>query len=630
MSDATAVFFTELKREIRQLWQDLSYNTQRFAVGVRNQMRLMQQAKLDYVILPIGGPLPERADPPRSFIQRQLPLPAPPLPMEVLNDRLQAIGDASNVKGVLFIFRGFSTGLATLQNLRRSIERLQAAGKEVIVYTPHLDMAHYFVAAAADRIIAPPGARFEVLGLRSEATFLKETLARVGVEAEVIQISPYKSAYNMLSEATITPEQQEQLEWLLDDTFDLLLQAMADGRGQSVDAIRELIDGAPYTAVRACELGLIDDMAYEDELAEKLASEREAARSEAGRSKEEIGSADSLSASSAKEAGKLPAVQEKKEKAKLLTWDKAGPMLLEKARRWPDKFIGVVSLEGLITMGSSRQPPLIPLPFMDGATAGEATLLNLLRRVEKIDEMAALILHVDSGGGSALASELITREIERIGQKKPVLAYMGNTAASGGYEVSVLAKHIMCQPATITGSIGVIMMRPNTQGLYEKLSVKRVSIKRGERAGLYSDGGPLSDDERETLWRGVVETYEAFKQLVANGRSLPYADLDPICEGRVWTGRQALERSLVDSYGDFEDAIRQAAELAGLPTGPDDGISVANLYPRNGRYRPPQPIEAADDANKAIAELGRWLSGERLRELSGQPLLLLPYKIRFR
>lgn len=619
MSEATAVFFTDLKQELRQLWQDIRNGYDRFTVGLRNQIRLMQRAELDYVILPISGPLPERADPPRGFIQRQLPLPAPPLPMEVLNHRLQAIGDAANVKGVLFIFRGFGAGLATLQNLRRSIERLQAAGKEVIVYTPHLDMAHYFVAAAADRIIVPPGARFEVLGLRSEATFLKEALDRVGVEAQVIQISPYKSAFNMLSEADITPEQRAQLEWLLDDTFDLLIQAMAGGRDKSVDEIRELIDGAPYTAVQARDLGLIDDVAYEDELAERLEQEQET----------ESGSADVPSAE--EEAGETPALREKK-KARLLTWGKAHPMLLEKARKWPDKFIGVVSLEGLITMGPSRQPPLIPLPFMDGATAGEATLLNLLRRVEKIDEMAALILHVDSGGGSALASELITREIERIGRKKPVLAYMGNVAASGGYEVSALAKHIMCQPATITGSIGVIMMRPNTQGLYEKLSVKRVSIKRGERAGLYSDDGPLSDDDRETLWRGVVETYETFKQLVANGRSLPYEDLDPICEGRVWTGRQAREHKLVDSHGDFEDAIRQAAEMAGLPTGPDDGLPVVNLYPKGDGYRLPQPFEYEDEAApvEAITELGRWLSGERLRELSGRPLLLLPYEVKFR
>ncbi|MEJ2747138.1 MAG: signal peptide peptidase SppA [Anaerolineae bacterium] len=627
MSDNTAVFFTDLKRELHQLWQDLSYNTQRFAVGLRNQIRLLQRAELDYIILPIGGPLPERADPPRSFIQRQLPLPAPPLPMEAVNHRLQAIGDAANVKGVLFIFRGFSAGLATLQNLRRSIERLQAAGKEVIVYTPYLDVAHYFVAAAADRIIAPPGARFEVLGLRSEAIFLKETLARIGVAAEVIQISPFKTAYNMLGEADITPEHRAQLEWLLDDTFDLLTQAMAGGRGKSVTEIRDLIDGAPYTAVQARDLGLIDDVAYEDELEEKLAPEQELELE----LEEKSGSADGSFVK--EEAGEPPAVpKEGKKKAKLLTWGKAHPMLLEKARKWPDKFIGVVSLEGLITMGPSRQPPLIPLPFLDGATAGEATLVNLLRRAEKIDEMAALILHVDSGGGSALASELITREIERIGRKKPVLAYMGNTAASGGYEVSVLARHIMCQPVTITGSIGVIMMRPDTQALYEKLSVKRVSIKRGERADLYSDDGPLSDDERETLWRGVVETYETFKQLVANGRSLAYDDLDPICEGRVWTGRQALGHKLVDSHGDFEDAIRRAAELADLPTGPDDGIPVANLYPKSDGHRPPRPFETEDGAAPAaaIAELSRWLSGERLRELSGQPLLLLPYEIKFR
>ena len=613
MSDETADFFTELKQELRDLGRDFSHSYQQAIVTVRNQMRHLQQAKLDYIILPIGGPLPERADPPRSFIQRQLPLPAPPLPMEVLNHHLQAIGDAGNVKGVLFVFRGFSTGLATLQNLRRSIERLQAAGKEVIVYTPYLDIAHYFVATAADRIIAPPGAQFDVLGLRSEATFLKKALDHIGVQAEVIQISPYKSAYNMLSEATITPEQREQLEWLLDDTFDLLTQAMADGRGQSVADIRELIDGAPYTAVQAQTLGLIDDVAYEDELAEKL----------------NTGSADVPSAE--EEAGETPALPDKK-KAKLLTWSKAEPMLLEKARKWPDKFIGVVSLEGLITMGPSRQPPLIPIPFMGGATAGEATLVNLLRRVEKIDEMAALILHVDSGGGSALASELIAREIERIQQKKPVLAYMGNTAASGGYYVSALAKHIMCQTCTITGSIGVIMMRPNTQELYEKLNVKRVSIQRGQRADLYSDDGPLSDDERQTLWRGVVETYQSFKQVVANGRSLPYDDLDPICEGRVWTGQQALERKLVDSHGDFVDAIRQAAELAGLPTGLDDGIPVVNLYPKDGRHRPPQPFETDEEEApvEAITELGRWLSGERLRELSGKPLLLLPYEVKFR
>lgn len=617
MSDETPAFFTELKRELRELGQNIGYGYQQTRVWLRNQIRLLQQAQVDYIIMPIGGPLPERAEPPRSFIQRQLPLPAPPLPMQVVNNRLRAIGDASNVKGVVFILDGFSTGLATLQNLRRSIQRLQADGKEVIVYTPYLDMIHYFFAAAADRIIVPPSARFEVLGLRSEATFMKDALTRIGVEAEVIQISPYKSAYNMFSEASMTPEQQAQMEWLLDDTFALLTQVMAEGRGKSVDEIKELIDGAPYTAVQAQTLGLIDDVAFEDEL-EKL-----------------LGSAD---VSSAEDAGETPALPKKK----LMPWSKARPMLLEKARRRPDKFIGVISLEGMIMMGPSRQPPLIPVPFMGGAIAGEATLVSLLRRAEKIDDMAALILHVDSGGGSALASELIAREIERIGQKKPVLAYMGNIAASGGYEVSALARHIMCQTSTVTGSIGVIMMRPNTQGLYEKLSVNRVSLQRGERAGLYSDDGPLSNDERETLWRGIVETYESFKQIVANGRSLPYDELDPICEGRVWTGRQALGHKLVDSYGDFVDAIRQAAEMAGLPTSDDDAIPTVNLYPHDDRHRIPRPFEKVDEDEEgegggntavpaeALTELGRWLTGERLRELSGRPLALLPFEMKMK
>ncbi len=590
-------FFTELKQELKELRQSLIFGWEQAATTARNAARQLQQTKLDYVHFPIGGPLPERAEPPRGFIRRQLPLPLPPLPMQIVNRRLQAIADANNVKGVLFHFHGFDAGRGTLQNLRQSIRRLRAAGKEAIVYTPYLDMAHAFVAAAADRIIIPPGAMFDVLGLRTETIFLKEALARIGVQAEVIQISPYKSAYNMFGEADMTPEQREQLDWLLDDMFESLALALADGRGKSPDEIRALIDGAPYTAVQALELGLVDGVAYEDELAELLGNDAEGGKGE-----------------------------EEKGKAKLLMWEKAWPALLERARRESSKFIGVISLEGMITMGPSRQPPLIPLPFMGGQTAGAYTLLQLLRRAEKMEDMAALILHVDSGGGSALASELIAREIERIKQKKPVLAYMGNTAASGGYYVSVPASHIMCQPNSVTGSIGVIMMRTNTQGLYEKLSVKRVAVERGKRAGLYRGNGPLSDDERETLWRGVVDTYEMFKRAVADGRSLPYDELDPICEGRVWTGRQALAHKLVDSHGDFVDAVCQAAELAGLPTGDDYRIPVVNLYPKGHGHLPPEPFEPAE----LPAEIGRLLSGEWLEALAGRPLMMMPFEIKFK
>ena len=591
-------FITDLQHELRELGQRIGDEFNQFTIAIRNGMRRLQGARVDYIILPLGGSLPERDEPPRGFFRRQLPLPAPSLSLETLNATLKAIAAAENVRGVLFLLRGFSAGLAGLQNVRRAIQRLQAAGKEVIVYTPTLDMAHYAVAAAADRIIVPPGAQFDVLGLRTEAIFLKDALARIGVTAEVVQISPYKAGADMFSQAEMSPEHRAQLDWLLDEQYDLLTAAMAAGRGKSQEEIKALIDQAPYTAERAREVGLVDGVAYEDEIERELELEEEG--------------------------------EGEKRKVKLLTWGKARGMLLKRPYRRPAKFIGVISLEGMIMMGPSRQPPLIPLPFFGGATAGANTLLHLLRRAEKMDNMAALILHVDSGGGGALAAELITREIERISQKRPVLVYMGNVAASGGYHVAAPAQHIMCQSGTMTGSIGVFILRPNTQKLLQNLSLNRVSLQRGQRAGLYSDAAPLTPDETAVLRRGIEATYRTFKQVVADGRSLPFDELDPICEGRVWSGRQALAHKLVDSIGDFEDAVQKAAELAGLPTGANYEIPVMNLYPKSDGYTPPRPFEAAEPTTGAMTEIGRWLSGERLEAISGRPLLLMPYEIKFK
>ena len=167
------------------------------------------------------------------------------------------VADADNVRGVVFVFRGFSAGLATLQNFRAAVARLRAAGKDAVVYTPYLDLAHYYAATAAARIIAPPGAQFDVLGLYTEVTFLKDALARVGVQADVVQISPYKTAFDRFSQADITPEYRAQLDWLLDDQYDMLTADMAAGRGLPQATLRELIDRAPLSAEEARAAGLI-------------------------------------------------------------------------------------------------------------------------------------------------------------------------------------------------------------------------------------------------------------------------------------------------------------------------------------------------------------------------------------
>ncbi len=587
-----------------QAWRELTAGFVKALVGMRNRWRKIRRVRIDYVVLPLGGALPERSAPQRGFIQRRLPFPAPAESLQQLNSRLQKIADADNVYGVLFIFRGFQSGLATLQNVRRSILRLRESGKQVAVFTPYLDTRHFYVASAADRIIVPPGSQFEVLGLHAEVVFLKDALQQVGVQMDVVQISPYKTAFDMMQHADMTPEYREQLQWLLDDQFDMLTGEMAQGRSISQEEMQRHIDEAMFFAPEALERGLIDDVAYEDELSYLLAN------GESGKEEERSTGQDEESSD-----------QHDRPKAKLRTWDQSRKALSEKYYRRTRPFIGVVSLEGLIVMGPSRSSPLgLPIPFVGGSTAGEQTVVGLLREVEKLTNMAALIFHVDSGGGSALASDLIARQIAHLGERIPVLVYMGNVAASGGYYVSAQAKHIMSQRATLTGSIGVIAARASTQALYEKVKVNQVSIQKGKRANLYSDLAPLSIEERQIFWDSIVHTYEDFKRIVAQGRDLPFEDLDAICEGRVWTGRQAETHKLVDSHGDFIDAVEEAATMAALEFEHAGQIRVANLMNKNDDYVLPRP-------NETVQEISRLLSREWVKELNGRPLTLMPFSL---
>ena len=583
-------FWHDLKQELRDIWRGADNQWHHFNIALRNLNR--QGHNLGYVVMSIGGTLPERSAPPRSFIQRQLPLPPEPLSMEKINSRFQQLADATNVQGVVILLDGLSTGLATLQNLRRSIERLRESGKEVVIFTPYLNNASYFVATAADRIITPPGVEFEVFGLHTEASFYKDALDKIGISFDNIQISPYKSAFDMFDKNDMSPELHEQLSWLMDERFTIILDSMAEGRDVPTAVIQSAIDEAPLPNERAAELDLIDAVAYEDELAYLLADK-----------------------SNTPPEGKRP-------QATLTPWHTAVGQLTRRYRRvHPRKYIGVINIEGIITMGESVQPPIdLPIPLIGDATAGEATLTQLLREAEQDEALAALILHVNSGGGSALASDLIWRQVDRLRQKRPILVYMGNAAASGGYYVAASANHIMAQTTTITGSIGVVMGRASTAGLYEKLGIKQVALQRGAHAHLYSDSGPLSAEDRQLFLEMITRSYTQFKQVVAEGRGIPFEELDEICHGRVWTGRQAKAHQLVDSHGDFVDAIHKAAELAGLTINEKQTVPVYNLYGSTSNYQLPNPYEPAENLLKLF-------TAERLKQLQG-PLYLWPVVLR--
>ncbi|VAW42673.1 hypothetical protein MNBD_CHLOROFLEXI01-4542 [hydrothermal vent metagenome] len=631
-ADSSNDFFTTLGNELKQVWQDVGNGWRETAVSLRNGVRRLRQTEIEYVVLSISGDMHERDEPPRSFIERQLPLPSPSLSLETLNERLTHIADADNVRGVLFICQGLSVGTATLQNMRRSFERVKEAGKTVVFYTPFLDLRHYFLATAADQIIVPPSTQFEAFGLHFEATFLKDALEKLGVGVDAVQISPYKTAANMLTKADITPEQQEQMDWLLDDLYDQLTAAMANGRSLEQSTMQELMNQVPLSAEAALEAGLIDGIAYQDELAYLLA---DCSKEDAEVEEEMIletaptphafagtGTSQGQADSDPEADQEAEAESPERPQAKLVKWDKAERLLTEKVRKRSRKFIGIISLEGAINMGKSQSPPIdLPIPLIGGQTAGEQTLVALLRQAEQMDDLAGLILHVDSPGGSALASDLIGREIQRLNKKKPVLAYMGNTAASGGYYVSAYAKHIMCQELTITGSIGVVFMRLHTQQLFNKIGVHRVGLDRGSRATLYNDLEPLNAEGLAAFQDSIVTFYKQFKKVVAEGRSLPFDELDPICEGRVWTGRQALEHQLVDSHGDFNDAIRKTAELADLPDPASHDIRVINLHAKQASFTMPQPFEMAE-------EVAKMMSPEQLRMFNNKPLFLAPFSLK--
>ena len=337
----------------------------------------------------------------------------------------------------------------------------------------------------------------------------------------------------------------------------------------------------PLTAREACDAGLLDGVCYEDELPRHL------------------GTANG------------PGV--------LIPWEQARRRLV-RPRRWHSrKSIGVVSLEGAIVSGPSRQLPLpIPLPLpLPSAQAGSSTLIQQLRAAAGDKHLAGVIVHVDSPGGSALASDLIWREITHLRRVKPVVVYMSNSAASGGYYVSVPANAIVAQPVTLTGSIGIWGGKFVTRDLYDKIGARREIVARGRAAGMYADSAPFSDQERAKVRADIGAGYALFKERVAEGRSMSGEQVEAIARGRVWTGKQALDHGLVDELGDMMAAAGRARELAGL-----DPRRHSPLVDVPIPKRTQLPHNAANDA-------GEWLAG--LTSLLREGIFALaPWTLRIR
>ncbi len=517
-----------------------------------NGLRHLRAAP-DYVTFTLAGSYPALRPPHRGWLARRLS-PTPASLMD-LADRFSALARDPRVRGVVLHLRPLKLPLAELQWLRVEIQRLREAGKHVCAWSHTYTNASLYVASAADEVLLQPGGHVHPLGFKLGVTFLTGGLNKLGLEAEVVQISPYKSGMDVLTRTTMSDEAREMYDWLLDSQFEALVDGLAEGRGVERERALAWVDGSPYTDLEAVEAGLVDGLLSEEALPERLGE----------------GSA-----------------------ARLLPWEAARGRLHRRVRRPASRHVALLRVEGDIVDGENARPPFKPpfrLPLLLNERAGDLTVVQQARRAAEDKRAAALVVYVDSGGGSATASEAMAAALEQVAARKPVVVVMGAVAGSGGYYVATPGAWIVARPGTITGSIGVLNGHISNRGLLDKLGLTRDLLLRGERADFGDASRPLTEQERAVMWKGITRTYDVFLDRVTASRKLAREAVDAVGRGRVWTGRQALDHGLVDALGGLREGVEKARALAGLPA----HAPLVERYRVKQPLAPPEPAGAAFD-----------------------------------
>lgn len=492
-----------------------------------------------------------------------------------LDQHFQRIAEDPRPRTVLLFIRELDLGLADIQTLRTSIHRLRQSGKRVVTYAHEYDMRSYYVASAADSVVLQPGGDLMTLGLLARQVYLREGLAAVGIEADVVAISPYKSAGDQISRSEPSEEVRNMTNWLLDSQFEQIVNDIARDRNVEPEAVRAMIDSAPLTDTDARDAGYIDALINEED---------------------------------------LPAYLDTKN---IRLWRQVKGRLLRPWRKRQYKYVAVLRAAGRIIPGESQNRPIdIPLPLVGGESLGDATLVRQVRQLMRDDSAAAVVLWIDSPGGSATASEAMASALEELARTRPLIACMNGVAASGGYYIATPAEWIVARPGTITGSIGVLTVKLVGGETLRRLRLNTVLYRRGAHADLFATDAPYNDTQRERV-RGLIERiYETFVERVANSRKMKPEEVDRVGGGRVWTGEQALTHGLIDELGGLEQALAKARELAKLPdNAPVDFVS------ERGKALPVQPQEALDPA----AGLRRWQQALSLLADS-RPQMWMPFE----
>lgn len=460
---------------------------------------------------------------PRRYVPVDLEGPASPGDVVATILRFERLGRDPGVRGVLIRPRGFNASTGAVQDLREGIERLREAGKHVVCHADEATSAAYYMCTAADRIYLGPAGGVRLSGYRTRLVFFAGLLEKLGVNAQFVKIGEFKSYPEKFTLKSPSAPALEQHRQLLEDVWGQVVADVAAGRGLEVDGAAEILERGPFNAREAVDEGLADGLAYPDELGEMI--------------REHTGS-------------------------KVFVDEKYWKVPFEPGM-WSSgsRKVAVLTLGGSIVEGKSRSIPLIGMRL-----AGDETIVKALKRARVDPTIAAVVLRVDSGGGSGLASDRIWREVHRLAQKKPVVASMGGAAASGGYYVLAAASEVVANPSTVTGSIGIFYGKADLSGLMAKLGVDVTVVKEGgERSDMDSWHRPYTDEEVAFLEKEVTYFYNLFIARVAAGRDMTKEEVDAIGRGRVWSGTRAVDQGLVDRIGGLGTAIDRARKLAKVP-----------------------------------------------------------------
>jgi protease IV len=516
-----------------------------------------------------------------------------PTVRSIVDDLRKAKSD-SRIHAVLLKPSGFSSPFwGKVQEIREAILDFKKSGKPIYAYLEYGGDREYYLATAADKVFLMPSASLDLEGVATYELFLRGTLDKIGAYPDLHHIGDYKTATNTFTEKGYTAAHKEMDESMNRDLYEQIVRDIADGRKKNETEVRALIDQGPFLPEDALHAGLVDDVEYEDQVDAKL------------------------------RAGDQPRHIDSDDYARV----SLSSLGLNRGPR-----IAVIYAAGEITGGKSGFDPV------NGPVVGSDTLIDYIRQARHDSSVRAIVLRIDSPGGSSIASDAIWRELmiaKRERADRPIVASMSDLAASGGYYIAIPAQAIVAQPSTLTGSIGIFGGKIVTGGVYEKLGAHIEATSIGKRAEINSPARKYNPDELNKLQEQLQAFYDQFVEKVADSRHTTPEKIDAIAQGRVWTGRQAKQNGLVDQLGGLDTAIAIAKQRAKIAAGTD--VELVVYPPKKSFYEIlSDQFSGGGDSTAVSAWLSANLSAgeiEALRTMRGpfamfrrgEPLALMPF-----